>query len=272
MSTTPESQLLQSQSNPELHQYSHEHPIQETTDPDAGGENEHFFQAIATLYGKVEQDSELGYVIKIGGNPYRLFIFPSKYRGWLKQIENHPDKPLYLRVYPKYQIIPRQPAEIYFQVVAWAEENQWSEPGIYIFRGIWQFVPQVRTPVISIYRNRGSKDYTEKFKASHLPVLMRREDQATPFRFNPKIKKEDLPARWFIQAKFRFIPAKNCWGWIADLEPPTQEIPRYKKPIKANEAKKDSNPSGNSAEPVQPETNKPRPKIKPKSVNSDQRP
>lgn len=195
-------------------------------------ENSSFFQAITTLYGEVKQDSDLGFYIKIGANKYRLFVFPAKYRGWLKQVENQPNTPLYLRVYPKYQIIARKPPQIYFQVVAWAEENQWSEPNIYIFRGIWQFVPQVKTPVISVYRNRGSKDYTDKYKASHLPVLMRREDEASPFRFNPKIAKEDLPPKWFIQAKFKFIPSKNCWGWLEDIEPPTQEIPGYKRPKK----------------------------------------
>lgn len=195
-------------------------------------ENKLLFQAIATLHGKVQKDDLLGFCLKIESNKYRLFISPAKYRGWIKQIENQPDTHLYLRAYPKYQIIPRKPPQIYFQVVAWAEENQWSEANIYIFRGIWQFLPQVRTPVISVYRNRGSFDYTDKFKATHLPVLMRREDEAKPFRFNPKIAQEDLPPKWFIQSKFKFIPSKSCWGWIEDIEPPTTEIPRYKKPKK----------------------------------------
>lgn len=270
MSTTKESKPLKSIPNSELEtevsaNLDNKEPSLTEEDIQHSEENEHFFQAIGTLYGKVLQDKELGYVLKIAGVPYRLFIFPAKYRGWLKQIENHPDQPLYLRVYPKYQIIPRKDPEIYFQVVAWAEENQWSEPGVYIFRGIWQFVPQVRTPVISIYRNRGSKDYTEKFKASHLPILMRREDEAIPFRFNPKIKKEDLPLRWFIQAKFKFIPSKNCWGWLEDVEPPTQEIPRYKKPIKAEAKTENIKPIPDS--PVNQAT-KPKPKSKPKVSNS----
>jgi hypothetical protein len=196
--------------------------------------NDFFFQAITTLHGKIVKDEELGYAIRIGNQLYRLFIFPSKYRGWLKQIEKNPDAQLYLRAYPKYQIIPKKTPEIYFQVVAWGEENQWSEPGVYLFRGIWQFVPQVKTPVISVYRNRGSKDQMGKFKATHLPILMKREDEATPFRFNPKMDKENLPPKWFIQAQFKFIPSKACWGWMEDLEPPTKGIPRYKKPIKVD--------------------------------------
>ena len=66
---------------------------------------------------------------------------------------------------------------------------------------------------------------------------MRREDEATPFRFNPKISRDKMPPRWFIQGIFKFIPSRNCWGWDKDLEVPTQKIPRYKRPIKLiNEA------------------------------------
>ena len=42
-----------------------------------------------------------------------------------------------------------------------------------------------------------------------------------------------MPKRWFIQALFKFIPNRNCWGWVEDLEAPTEQIPRYQKPVKA---------------------------------------
>lgn len=87
--------------------------------------------------------------------------------------------------------------------------------------------------MLSIYRNKEAKDPTGKFKATHLPVLMRREDGVNPFRFNPKISKEELPKRWFVRAKFKFIGSRNCWGWVEDLEAPTEDIPKYKKPVKA---------------------------------------
>jgi hypothetical protein len=191
------------------------------------------FQGIGTLYGKISQDEEQGFLIKLGQNQYRLYVLKNRYRSWLLQMKNAPDTPLYLRVYPKYRIIPRKPPEVYFQVVAWVEENQWEEPGMFVFRGIWQFIPQVRTPVISVYRNYEAEDPTEKFKAVHLPVLMRREDETRPFKFNPKIPKEQLPKRWFIQAEFKFIPSRNCWGWVKDVAPPSDYIPRYRKPVKA---------------------------------------
>ncbi len=61
---------------------------------------------------------------------------------------------------------------------------------------------------------------------------MRRDDESAPFRFNPKMKKEDLPPRWFVQGKFKFIPSRDSFGFSEDLEPPTKKIPYYKKPIK----------------------------------------
>ena len=197
-------------------------------------ENPLLFQAIGTLYGTPQEEEEGKFVLSIGGNKYSLFFPGYRYKAWLKQHENSPDTPVYLRVYPKCLIIPRKDPIIRFQVAAWGEENQWDEaPGIFRFRGIWQFVPQLRTPVISIYRNFNASDPQGKFKASHLPVLMRRQDDSRPFKFNPKIPKEELPQRWFIQAVFKFIPSRNCWGWVEDLESPTGKIPRYKKPVKA---------------------------------------
>ncbi|MCW6036931.1 hypothetical protein K4A83_11745 [Spirulina subsalsa FACHB-351] len=215
---------------------SHKTPAEtKHTQEDEAGENSIFFQAIGTLYGIVTPHPEGGFAITVGSNEYRLY-FPSKFRyvGFLKQRENYPDTPLYLRVYPKCQLIPRQPPRIYFQVFAWNTENEWQqEPNQFILSGIWQFIPQNRSPVISIYRNRQASDPTEKFKASHIPVLMRREGEVQPFKFNPKTPKDKLPKRWFIQGIFKFLPNRNSFGWSEDISEPTDAIPRYKKPVKA---------------------------------------
>ena len=207
---------------------------QSTDEPEADIDKP-IFQAIGTLQGKPEEDSqEKGqFFIRLGGKRYGLFIAGYRYQAWLKQMAANPDQTLFLRVYPKCLMIPRKPPKIYFQVAAWEEENPWEEaPGQFRLKGIWQFVPQVRTPVISVYRNKGAEDPKGKFKAAHIPVLMRRDDESAPFRFNPKIAKEDLPPRWFIQGKFKFIPSRDSFGFSEDLEPPTKKIPYYKKPIK----------------------------------------
>ena len=207
---------------------------QSTDDPDADIDKP-IFQAIGTIKGKPEEDKENPgqFFIRLGGKRYGLFFAGYRYQAWLKQMAAKPDQTLFLRVYPKCLMIPRKPPKIYFQVAAWEAENPWDEaPGQFRLKGIWQFVPQVRTPVISVYRNKGAEDPKGKFKATHIPILMRRDDEAAPFRFNPKIAKEDLPPRWFVQGLFKFIPSRDSFGFSEDLEAPTKKIPWYTKPIK----------------------------------------
>ncbi len=207
-----------------------------------GNEDKPIFQAIGTLQAKAEKDEEGNFFIRLGGKRYGLFILGYRYKAWLKQVEANPEQNLFLRVYPKCLMIPRKPPKMYFQVAAWQEENQWDEePGQFRLKGIWQFVPQSRTPVISIYRNHNAEDPKGKFKAAHIPVLMRRDDESAPFRFNPKIAKEDLPPRWFIQGLFKFIPSRDSFGFSEDLEPPTPKIPWYKKPVKESPDKMKKN-------------------------------
>jgi hypothetical protein len=115
-------------------------------------------------------------------------------------------------------------------VIAWNKNNEAKEKiNIFSLRGLWQFIPQSRLPVLTVYRNKGAKDITKRFKASHLPVLMRRED-AQPYKFNAK--SEDKATRYFIQGEFALIHEKQAFGYRRDLDSPTLEAPRYKKPIK----------------------------------------
>ncbi|WP_013325602.1 hypothetical protein [Gloeothece verrucosa] len=215
--------------------------IKESTDPSTDEElqkQQHsYFQAIGCLYGKVTRSGEGQFFIQLGRQQYKLYTLRHRYRAWLTQWEKTPDASLYLKVYPKFLAIPRQPVIISFQVVAWGTEPfpaPEEEAGIFTIKGIWQFLPQYKVPCLSVYRNRDAVDPTEKFKAVHLPVLMRREDEEVrPFKFNPRIPKDQLPKKWFIQGKFRFIPSKECFGWVEDDEPPTQKLPKYKKPVKA---------------------------------------
>ncbi len=221
------------------------------------------FQAIGTIKGKAEKDSteEGKFFIRLGGKRYDLFFVGYRYQAWLKQMAANPEQTLFFRVYPKCLMIPRQPPKMYFQVAAWEAENPWEEaPGMFKFRGIWQFVPQVRTPVISVYRNHNATDPKGKFKATHIPVLMRRDDESAPFRFNPKIAKEDLPPRWFVQGLFKFIPSRDSFGFSEDLEPPTKKIPWYKKPVKEVPGKDSVKGTDNKSEkPSKKGTEKPSP-------------
>jgi hypothetical protein len=254
-------------------------------------QNVAYFQAIGTLYCQVEQNlEEKKFFITLGDRQYALYFDKPTFFAFLKQYTTKPEAQLYLRVYPKCLIIPQQDPIIKFHVLGWDEENKFEEEaGIFRLKGVWQFVPQLRSPVISIYRNKDAEDPTGKFKATHLPVLMRRDDGVNPFRFNPKIPKEDLPKRYFVQSKFRFMPQRNCWGWVEDIEPPREKLPWYKKPVKAaplgsepkdqeHSLKKSKSPHSES-EQSNPDNlkehiesvPKPKPQKKPKSSQDDTR-
>jgi hypothetical protein len=86
--------------------------------------------------------------------------------------------------------------------------------------------------MLSVYRNSGSHDPSGRFKASHFPVVMAREDGIVPFCFDPLLPKKQQSPRWFIQALFRFSPSQNSWVWLSDLLPPSTWIPPYEKPNK----------------------------------------
>ncbi|MGH2414281.1 MAG: hypothetical protein ACRDEA_11465, partial [Microcystaceae cyanobacterium] len=90
-------------------------------------ENAALFQAIGTFQSKPQQDSEGKFFVSVGGQRYGLFIPRYRFKPWLKQLSNHPDTSLFLRVYPKCLIIPRKDPLIRFELAAWGEENQWDE-------------------------------------------------------------------------------------------------------------------------------------------------
>jgi hypothetical protein len=186
------------------------------------------FQAIGTICGKPFKDENLGWGIDISGNVFRLFIPPTKYRAWLKQTENN--KKLYLTVYPRSLIVPKQPPTIFFQVVGWSEKSQQLPVNMFVIKGLWQFIPQVKIHVLSVYRNKQAKDVLNKYKANHIPIFMRRED-CKPYRFN-KVDEKLKAEKYFVQANFKFLPERQCFGYQSDIAQPTLEAPGYRKPKK----------------------------------------
>ena len=187
------------------------------------------FQAIGTICAKPFKDDNLGWSVDISGKVFRLFIPPTKYRAWLKETEN--SKKLYLTVYPRSLIVPKQHPTIFFQTVGWSEEPRELPVNAFIVRGIWQFIPQVRIPVISVYRNKEAQDVLHKYKANHIPVFMKRED-CNPYRYNVAVEKSEIQ-KYFVQAKFKFLPERQCFGYQSDIVAPSLEIPGYRKPKKA---------------------------------------
>ncbi|MFW6360066.1 MAG: hypothetical protein ACOC0N_12745 [Chroococcales cyanobacterium] len=186
-----------------------------------------FFQGIGVIYGTVTAKED-GYTVTLTEGNYEFGLaLTGKQKRLAHLIE---DKPINLRVYPqvKYTKGDRENYSLYFKLVGWEEGEKTDEAGQFILRGIWQFIPQYKRPVMSIYRNqkRGEMD---RCKASHLPTIWR-DSSIKPFKFNPKAKEQG--DRYFCEVQAKFIPKLKAFGVEKLLGEPTLKIPRYIKPVK----------------------------------------
>lgn len=131
---------------------------------------------------------------------------------------------LYLRVYPQCIWSDNLP-NIQFHLLKWQEEPFVNSNGeqetisFFTLRGIWQFIPNYKFPVLSIYQNKNSHKQ-EKIKPIHLPIKMKRED-CKPFSNRTHNDK------YFISGKFKFLPKLNAFGWREDIDEPTSDIPDF---------------------------------------------
>lgn len=232
------------------------------TDPPQEPEEEQvkttsFFQAIGIIKGEVTLTPE-GSSIKIGEKDYPLYIILGKrkslYEGLKKHIETTGTSLQKLIVYPKFLHFPgkEKPHLVAFQVVAFFSENNQKQSTLHSilndfeFRlcGLWQFIPVCRTPCISIFKNFSQErlefikgkdvDIAKKvkfMKASHLPLLWK-DSPVKPFRFNPKLKKEQQEKTYFVEIKARFLPNRDVFGFVELLSEPTTELPKFLKASK----------------------------------------
>ncbi len=110
--------------------------------------------------------------------------------------------------------------------------------------GLWQFIPVCRTPCISIFKNFSKErldfikgqdvDVAKKvkfMKASHLPLLWK-DSPVKPFRFNPKLEKQEQEKTYFVEIKARFLPNKDVFGFVELLSEPTTNLPKFIKASK----------------------------------------
>ena len=103
------------------------------------------------------------------------------------------------------------------------EQSEKGEAGIFVLRGVWQFIPQCRRPVFTIYRNE-LKDYENRPSNQHLPLIW--TDQP-PYRF----RKDSEEKPKFYQITARLIPQRACFGFVSQIADPQDFTPRrVKKP------------------------------------------
>ncbi|MEQ8465391.1 hypothetical protein [Coleofasciculus sp. E1-EBD-02] len=212
------------------------------------------FQAIGIVVGDVSWSDEGRAMLTMAGRDYPLF-YTSRLRkafNALKlEIKNTGEATQRLIVYPRVTHFPQRTKshQISFQLVGFSK----GEPdGVaaqlddfeFQLRGLWQFIPVCRGPVVSIFRNfnRDRLDYIKQaepaqkvrfMKASHLP-LMWKDSPVKPFRFNPKTPKEEQGHPAFIQVKAKFLPTRNLFEFDALLAPPLDKAPKFLKASKAD--------------------------------------
>ena len=187
------------------------------------------FQAFGFVKGKIlEQGSS--YVLQIEEQTYPLF----GPRERVKSFVGGEDE-VYLRVYPNWKSNAQKETvlrNLSFTVVAvLAQCPKNYQVNHFKVRGIWQKVPFLGEPVITVYRNQ-SRGAHDDCKALHFPLVWK-DAPVEPFEYDPSLKeKQDYAKRYFCQVKVIFSPETQEFTVSNLLEEPTTTIPPYIKPKK----------------------------------------
>ncbi|MGK7872373.1 MAG: hypothetical protein AB4426_03375 [Xenococcaceae cyanobacterium] len=179
-----------------------------------------YYQGIGWLLGTVSKTEENKLQITLSdGNTFGLTGNKKVLRALHSEIENNPSQPMWIGCYPQYRL---QEQVLYFKAFYFSSERPEDvQPGIFILRGLWQFIPQNRRPVFSIHRNQ-LRSSEEKFRSQHLPLIWKEEQ---PFRFNKDSDERPL----FYQIEARLISRLGCFGWVRSLAEPTKAPKKLKK-------------------------------------------
>lgn len=217
----------------------HDQKTESISDEDDEDESR-IFQAVGVLKGTFKSESVVNdqgketriFFFCIQGKTYRLRIKKDAFLAFKMQFNNHPLAQVYVIVYPFLMFIPKKPPELRFELVSWQDElYEGKEENEFILRGIWQFIPQYRRPLISVMRNWCEKEKRDdllnkgdQFKPVHIPILWK-DSPVPPYRFNPKA--EQQPDRYFVELKCRFISKMDSFGVKEILSEPTTTHPKY---------------------------------------------
>jgi hypothetical protein len=214
------------------------------------------FQAVGILPGDV-MFSDQGASITVEGKQYRLF-YSREHRNAFEALKLNvkaTGSSQRLIVYPYVRHFPKkeQPYQLAFQVVGFIGKVSIlgcisEELTDFEFRiaGLWQFIPVCATPCITVMKNFSServsfiKEATveEKvrfMKASHIPILWS-NPPVRPFRFNPRLEKEQQPQAPFVQITAKFLPDRDAFEFKVMRCLPAANPPKFLKAGKKDKA------------------------------------
>ncbi len=226
-----------------------ENKEQEKASENSSTKSELLFQAVGVVTGKVEFIEDKTAFITISGNKYPLFYIPSR-KGFkaFSFFQDHvkaTGEQQRILVYPKAIHFPEREKQhqIAFQLVAFDSGKNDGAFSMKDFEfrlsGIWQFIPVCQVPCISVFKNFTEErvkfikkiDATKKvkyMKASHIPLFWK-DSPVPPFRFNPKLPKEQQRRPYFVSIVARFLPQKNAFGFVSLCQMPSEEMPKFLK-------------------------------------------
>jgi hypothetical protein len=235
-------------------------------DPSLPENPDAIFQAIGVIAGEVAFSDKKTYVT-IADKQYSLFSTSTHKRAFeaLKiHIKSTGQSRHRLIVYPKVIHFPKreQPYQIAFQLVGFVSNNltQLEETtqrdsstidkqlldGEFKLSGLWQFIPVCQTPCITIQKNFSDSRLTyikeatpeEKvnfMKASHIPLIWKNAP-VRPFRFNPKLEKEQQGNASFVEIKATFLPLQDVFEFSSLRSRPSHFPPKSLKAGKKDKA------------------------------------
>ncbi|MCT7984933.1 hypothetical protein NG796_16805 [Laspinema sp. A4] len=275
----------------------------ETTEPEPEPEHKSaFFQAVGILPGEVSfEEGSIMSKVTVGGKEYPLLFKPRLMSAMVAlklEIKQSGVSTQRLIVYPKVMHFPKQdqPHQLAFQLVGFEKDPASSAISMQLedfefkLSGLWQFIPVCRVPVISVFRNFdeaihqnlkkldeaiAAKKKVNFMKATHVPLIWK-DSPFKPFRFNPKLEKEEQGRPLFLQLKAKFIPEKNGFEFVALLAPPLEKAPKFFKASNDDKAtvqkekRKNATPSKAKATPSKSKSKPAQAKPKPRPVKAQQ--
>ncbi|HEY9725768.1 MAG TPA: hypothetical protein V6D50_04890 [Chroococcales cyanobacterium] len=224
------------------------------------------FQAIGVIVGDVLFDDKKAYVA-LADKQYSLYYSSSHKKAFEAlrlQVKTTGQTQQRLIVYPKVMHFPKrdQLYRISFQLVGFNSDRVVSQEGSsesdtpsidrqlqdgeFKLSGLWQFIPVCSTPCITVQKNFTAErlahikeapvEQKVRFlKASHIPVLWR-DAPVRPFRFNPKLDKQQQGQASFVGIKANFLPQKDVFTFCSLEIPPTNSPPKFLKAGKKDKA------------------------------------
>lgn len=207
------------------------------------------FQGLGTVIATPYLQDEL-LKVAINGGEYDLSYIPGArnkaYNLLRAELEKNGSSPMFLRLYPNAKFNRKlQQSRLSFSLVYFSRdcEKIHDEPCGFVLRGIWQYITQYPSPVISIYRNGygPSLEFFKKLNPSqqlyfaqphHLPVVW--NTTIEPFKFNPQALKGSQMPRYFVEV--RATLKDGVYVVEEMLSEPTLKIPKL---IKASKPRLD---------------------------------